>query len=199
MRRKNRSDVFAEAGLRGDYDEFPILQSGIDPQLHLSVNSKPQPFFLICEQDSAIAQMSGSARIEFRNSSVNYFDTEPGDFIYVPGGTSHRIVPKETSIHVRYKADEPGLEAVAWYSKEGREVSRVVWDCAEELPQLAYWRACSQFNADISMRTCPGTGAVLPPVDLDAFGWRACAQEILDALAEEGAAAPGLCARARAL
>ena len=97
MRRKNRFSTFKEAAARGNYDEFPMLEIGIDPQLHLSRNSVAQPFFLICEQDSMVAQMSGAARIEFRNSSVGYFNTEIGDFVYVPGGTPHRIVPKSES------------------------------------------------------------------------------------------------------
>src|SRR5215469_12801973 len=131
MQRKNRFDSFKEALSRGAYDEFPMLELGIDPQLHLSRNAVAQPFFLICEQDTMIAQLSGTARIEFRNSSVGYFDTEIGDFIYVPGGTPHRILPKSESVHLRYKPEQPGLEAVAWYSeKTGGEISRVTWDCA---------------------------------------------------------------------
>ena len=81
-----------------------------------------------------IAQLSGAARIEFRDSSVGSFDTEIGDFVYVPGGTPHRIVPKSESIHIRYKAEHPGLEAVAWYDEaSGQEISRVTWDCAERV------------------------------------------------------------------
>src|SRR6185312_11278829 len=90
---------------------------GIDPQLHLSRNRVKQPFFLICEQDTMLAQMSGEARVEFRAGPVRYFDMTVGDFVYVPAGTPHRIVPKTESVHLRYKAEKPGLEAVAWYSE----------------------------------------------------------------------------------
>src|SRR5246127_3881675 len=92
MRRKNRFETYKEAASRGNYDEFPMLELGIDPQLHLSRNSVAQPFFLVCEQDTIVTQMSGSARIEFRNSPANYFTMAIGDFVYVPGGTPHRLV-----------------------------------------------------------------------------------------------------------
>jgi hypothetical protein len=179
MRRKNRADLFAEAVARGNFDEMPILELGIDPQLHLSRNDVAQPFFLICEHDCVIAQMSGTARIEFRAASVNYFDLVLGDFVYVPGGTPHRLMPGSTSVHLRYKADDPGLEAVAWFSTvTGREISRTVWDCATELPQEAYLRACTLFNATPAMRTCQASGEVLPQIDLTPFNWQAVAQDI---------------------
>lgn len=182
MRRKNRFDTYEEAPHRGPYDEFPMLERGIDPQLHLSRNDRDQPFFLICEQDCVIAQMSGTARIEFRNSPANYFDVTLGDFVYVPGGTPHRILPKSESIQLRYKPNHPGLEAVAWYSPKTREeIARVTWNCAEELPQEAYLRACTAFNADAKMRTCPTTGEVLPPIDLGPYRWAQVAEEVREA------------------
>ena len=186
MPRKNRFSAFEEAAARGAYDEFPMLEIGIDPQLHLSRNSLAQPFFLICEQDSMIAQLSGVARIEFRDSSVGHFDTEVGDFVYVPGGTPHRIVPKSKSIHIRYKAEHPGLEAVAWFdATSGEEISRITWDCADELPQEAYLRACRAFNATPAMRTSKTTGAMLPEIDLAPFRWESVAAAIKAAEASE--------------
>lgn len=185
MKRKNRFDTFKEAPSRHSYDEFPMLELGIDPQVHLSRNTVAQPFFLICEQDTVLGQLAGEARVEFRNSSINYFDTTLGDYVYVPGGTAHRIVPKTESIQIRYKAEFPGLEAVAWYADgSGEEISRVTWDCAEELPQEAYLRACSAFNADPKMRTSKA-GAVLPPIDLTPFHWAETAAEIRETEAAE--------------
>ena len=98
MRRKNRFETYKEAASRGNYDEFPMLELGIDPQLHLSRNSVAQPFFLVCEQDTIVTQMSGSARIEFRNSPANYFTMAIGDFVYVPGGTPHRLASSTISV-----------------------------------------------------------------------------------------------------
>ncbi len=176
MQRKNAFDTFKDAPARGPYDEMPMLELGIDPQLHLSRNTIPQPFFLICEADSMIVQMAGEARIEFRRSTVLQFDTEPGDFVYVPAGTPHRIVPKSPSIHLRYKAALPGLEAVAWYADgSGEEISRVVWNCAEELPQEGYLKGCSTFNADPKLR------GGLPAIDLAPFRWAELVPEIRQA------------------
>ncbi|HWE75403.1 MAG TPA: Rieske 2Fe-2S domain-containing protein [Stellaceae bacterium] len=174
MRRKNRFETYKEAADRGNYDEFPMLELGIDPQLHLSRNTVAQPFFLICEQDTILAQMSGTARIEFRNSPANYFNMALGDFVYVPGGTPHRLVPQTESVHLRYKAAQPGLEAVAWY-KGDEEVARVTWDCAKELPQEAYLRACRAFNADASLRKG------LPAIDLTPFQWDKIGAEVKEA------------------
>ncbi|HXP93011.1 MAG TPA: hypothetical protein VN905_06035 [Candidatus Binatia bacterium] len=173
MRRKNRFDTFKEAPNRGSYDDFPMLELGIDPQLHLSRNTVAQPFFLICEQDTVLAQLSGEARIEFRNSSVNYFNLALGDYVYIPGGTPHRILPKTESIQLRYKAEHPGLEAVAWYDDSGAEIERVTWDCADELPQEAYLRACTARDIDVSP-----------------FRWAEVAKEIRETEAAERARPP---------
>ncbi len=182
MRRKGRFETYQEAKSCRAYDELPMLETGIDPQLHLSRNDRPQPFFLICEQDTVIAQMSGTARVEFRGTSVNYFNLQLGDYVYVPGGTPHRYVPKNELIVLRYKAEHAGLEAVAWYAeKTGEELSRVVWDTAVELPQEGYLRACRAFNADKAMRTCKTTGAVAPEIDLAPYRWAELVGEIREA------------------
>jgi 3-hydroxyanthranilate 3,4-dioxygenase len=144
----------------------------------LSRNSVAQPFFLICQQDTIVTQMSGSARIEFRHSPANYFDMAIGDFVYVPGGTPHRLVPSTESIHLRYKAAYPGLEAVAWYDGHD-EVARVTWDCAEELPQEAYLRACRAFNADARLRKG------LTAIDLSPFRWAEVGAEVKETEAFE--------------
>lgn len=180
MQRKNSFDTFKEAPARGPYDEMPMLELGIDPQVHLSRNAIPQPFFLVCEGDTMIVQMAGEARIEFRQSTVHSFDAEIGDFVYVPAGTPHRIVPKSPSIHLRYKAMLPGLEGVAWYADgSGDEISRVVWNCAGELPQEGYLRACRAFNADATLR------GGLPAIDLSPYRWAEVAAEIHDMDAAE--------------
>lgn len=178
MRRKNRFETYKEAASRGNYDEFPMLELGIDPQLHLSRNSVAQPFFLICEQDCVIAQMSGAARVEFRQSPANYFNLELGDFVYIPGGTPHRLLPARESIHLRYKACHPGLEAASWF-KGADEVARITWNTESELPQEGYLRACIAFNADRAMR------GGLPEIDLAPFRWADVAAEVKDADASE--------------
>src|SRR4051812_24014843 len=104
MARKRMLNTFKEAEAAGPYDEYPVLPADIDPQLHLSRNDRPQPFFLVCEKDTVLVQMAGRARVELRESSVLWWDVVPGDFLYIPGGTPHRILPDGVTVHYRYKA-----------------------------------------------------------------------------------------------
>ena len=52
MRQKRQYLTAREAPEAGPYDEFPTFPPGIDPQLCLSRNDRPQPFYLICGKDS---------------------------------------------------------------------------------------------------------------------------------------------------
>ncbi len=172
MERKRMLNVFKQAQEADAYDEYPVLPASIDPQLHLSRNARPQPFYLICEQDTVLSQMSGQASVEFKAASVLSYILEPGDFVYVPAGTPHRIIPQTESVQLRYKAKQSGLEGIAWYcSGCGAEVWREEWDTAEELPQEGYWRACQLFNANDTKRECGQCGAEHPPVDLTGIRW----------------------------
>lgn len=177
--RQNLFNIFEESDNAGPYDERPLLPDDVDLQLHLSKNDRPQPFFLICEEDTVLAVMRGDGTVEFKDAPVLHHKYEVGDFIYVPAGTPHRIVPKTESIHYRYKAPEPGLEAVAWYCRKcGGEVSREDWDTAEELSQEAYLRLCKAFNADKERRTCGSCGTVHPKLRLTGIRWAEIAEEI---------------------
>jgi 3-hydroxyanthranilate 3,4-dioxygenase len=176
MERKRMLHAFKEARDAGPYDEFPVLPANVDTQIHLSRNDRPQPFFLICEKDTVLAQLSGQATVEFKQASVLYHTLEPGDHVYVPAGTPHRVVPRSESVQLRYRSNAPGLEGVAWYCPAcGAEVWRAEWDTAEELLQEGYWRACQAFNADAARRRCRGCGAEHPAVDLDGIRWPAVA------------------------
>jgi 3-hydroxyanthranilate 3,4-dioxygenase len=179
MARKTSVDTFEVAGSRGAYDEYPIFPPGKDPQLCLSRNDCEQPFFLICQHDTILAQLSGRGRIEFRDASVGFFEMVPGDFVYVPGGVPHRYRPEAESIQYRYKPEKPGLEGVAWRCPTcDGEIHRVIWDTARELPQEAYTRATDAFNRDAALRTCRSCGAVHPPVDVSGARWAGIATEL---------------------
>lgn len=179
MPRKKTFQTFREAKKLGPYDERPMLPDEIDIQLHLSRNDRAQPFFLICEKDTVIAQMSGDGRVEFKGTAVNSFPLEPGDFIYVPAGTPHRLVPSSESVHFRYKPRRAGLEGVAWYcAKCGTELHREIWDTASTSSQAACFDACQRFSADDRVRTCGACHALHPPIDLSPFNWQAVAAEI---------------------
>lgn len=187
MERKRQLDVFKVAPEAGPYDDFPLLPADIDPQVHLSRNDRPQPFFLVCDQDTVLTQMSGEASVEFKDAPVLYHTMQPGDFVYVPAGTPHRIVPRSEAIQLRYKARDAALEGVAWYCPGcGAQVWYEEWDAAAELPQEAYWRVCEAFNAQPERRRCGQCGAEHPPVDLDGIRWREVAEAI-----RRTSAAPG--------
>ncbi|HXQ53844.1 MAG TPA: hypothetical protein VN802_22320 [Stellaceae bacterium] len=188
MARKPQVDTFEIAASRGAYDEYPVFGPGKDPQLHLSRNDRPQPFHLICEQDSILVQLSGNGRVEFRDASVRFFDMTQGDFVYIPGGVPHHYSPTEESVQYRFKAEKAGLEGVAWYCPAcGAELHRDVWDTARELPQEAYLRASAAFNRDEALRRCKSCGTVHPPVDTSSAKWA----EIADELRAELGRAPG--------
>jgi len=187
MARQHMFLTYEEAAKSGPYDERPMLPSDIDLQIHLSRNDRPQPFFQVCQHDSVLVVMSGAGRVEFKDTSVRHHTYETGDFIYVPAGTPHRIVPDTESIHYRYKLPESELEGVAWYCEGcGASLWRDVWKIADELAQEGYLRACEEFNADLERRTCESCGKVHPPIDLTAYRWR----EVAAAIREEGKARP---------
>lgn len=161
------------------YDELPMLRTDIDMQVHLSRNDRPQPFFLICGHDTLLTQLAGEATLELKYSPVLYHTLEPGDIVYVPAGTPTRVVPTTPSVQLRYKSSTPGLEGVAWFCADcGTEVHRDEFDCAEELPQDAYWRACAEFNSKAELRQCPACGAAHPPLDLSGVRWPEVAEMI---------------------
>jgi len=173
---------FQEAAKAGNYDERPMLPDDVDLQLHLSRNSRPQPFWLVCEHDTVIATLSGEGTVEFKDASVLRHTYETGDYIYVPAGTPSRIVPKKRSVQYRYKAADAGLEGVAWYCEKcDRELFREVWDTAAELSQSAYQRIMQKFNANAGRRKCKGCGKVHAQVDTKGLRWERLAKELSEA------------------
>jgi mannose-6-phosphate isomerase-like protein (cupin superfamily) len=179
MTGKQMFHTFKDAAERGPYDDYPMLPSHADPQIHLSRNDRPQPFHLICEKDCVLVQMSGTAAVHFAEGEVRYFALKAGDFVFVPAGMPHRIVPTETSIQYRYKAADPGLEGVAFFCTACEtEMSRTVWDASKEVSQDRYADACESFDAKDTARTCPSCGSVNPALGFDTAGWRAVAADI---------------------
>jgi hypothetical protein len=178
-RRKNQFNLFREAQKLGSFDEFPMLRPEVDPQVHLSRNTVDQPFYLLCEKDTVIAQFSGRSRVVFQEGSVRYFDVEPGDFVYAPGGVAYRILTLEPGHVMRYKARQPGRETVLWLCKScGTELVRETWNANERLPQEAYQAACERYNAQAASRRCGSCGTEHTQVDLSAFRWSAVAEAL---------------------
>jgi 3-hydroxyanthranilate 3,4-dioxygenase len=179
MDRKRMLNGFKAAADLGPYDEFPVLVAGIDPQVYMSRNDRPQPFYLICEKDSLLVQMAGTGKLLMKYSSVLWEPMQPGDFVYIPAGTPHRYLPTTESLQTRYKADPAGLEGVAWFCEGcGTEIAREEWDTSETLSHAAYWQACQDFNAEPARRTCPGCGQLHTEVDLSGVRWQEIAAQL---------------------
>lgn len=155
----------------GNYEERPMFPADVDPQFHVSRNTDAQPFHLICEHDTVLVQVTGSARVHFHLGPVRYQDLESGDFLYVPAGTPHRIFPTTTSVHYRIKAQHAGREAVAWYCACGAELCYEQWDTDAEPLHAAYRRATDAFNDDPQHRTCDACGELADPVDTSSMAW----------------------------
>ena len=178
-RRKNRFNFLKEAPSLESFDEYPMLRPEVDPQVHVSRNSVDQPFYLVCEKDTVLAQFSGAARVDFQQGAVRWFDLVPGDYVYVPGGVPHRVLVTEPGEQIRYKASQPGAESVVWYCDSCEaELDRHDFD-AQAAPAQAGWLAgADRHNAEDARRTCRACGAAHPPIDLAPFRWAA----IVDAL-----------------
>lgn len=187
MKRRRMFQTFKAANEACEYTELPMLPVQVDPQVYLSRNSVAQPFFLICGKDTVIAQMSGEAQLLLKDSSVNTFTLTPGDNVYIPAGTPHRLVPLTDTVQLRYKAGKAGLEGVAWFCEQcGLELCRAEWDTAEVVSQRAYYDACRAFNENAQVKVCRRCGGEHPSVDLDRFtAWI----DIAAALDDERAAA----------
>jgi mannose-6-phosphate isomerase-like protein (cupin superfamily) len=178
-KRRRMYYTFKDAANAGAYDEFPMLPVGVDPQLHMSRNDGVQPFWLILEKDSVIVQMSGAARVDMRDGPVLWEDVIPGDFLYIPAGTPHRVRPREPSIMYRFKAENAGLEAVAWYCEScNAQLWRRVWDTAQQSPQAGYLQACNEFNSRAEYRTCGACQTVHPMINLEGYRWAEIDQEL---------------------
>lgn len=179
MSRKAAFLTFREAAEAGPYDESPVLVAGVDPQVHISRNDRLQPFFLTCEKDNVLVQMSGSGRLHVQKSAYRYVPMKAGDHVYLPAGVPHRYEPEEDSVQLRYKAETPGLERIHWDCEAcGTRLHAVEWDTADELPQEGYLRGCGEFNASAGLRTCSGCGAQHAEIDLTPYRWSQVADEL---------------------
>lgn len=185
MKRRRMFSSFKAALEAGNYTELPELPATVDPQVYLSRNSVPQPFYLVCGKDTVLVQMSGEAVVHLKDSSVNSFTLAAGDHVYVPAGTPHRVLPRTESVQLRYKAPHAGLEGVTWFCEScSVELARVEWDTAHVVPQRAYLEACALFN-DSELRTCRTCGTRQPAIDLEPFAsWN----DVAAALEQERAA-----------
>jgi hypothetical protein len=173
---QNVLDLAQEIGL---WDERPVAPPFADPQVYMSRGSGPQPFFLICAKDTIVMQIVGSADVQLRYTGVRQTRMEIGDILYVPAGTPCRIEPSEESVHMRFKAINPGLEGVAWFCPScDTEIWRHEFDAEAQPVQQGYLDGCQAFNAEPERRTCGACGTVHPTVDLAEYDWARVAETV---------------------
>lgn len=178
-RRKNAFNIFRDAARLGSFGEYPMLSPEVDPQVHLSRNAVDQPFFLVCEKDTVLAQFSGRSRVMFKQGAERYANLVPGDYLYVPGGIAHRILITTPGEVLRYKARAPGREAVEWYCDDcGELLDRHGWNSSEIPAQAGYLAGCERWNAEPERRTCARCGTVHEEADLTPFRWGAIAEAL---------------------
>jgi Cupin domain len=179
MPRKKTFQILREAAKVGAYDDMPMLPTDIQVQVHLSRNDRPQPFHQICAKDTLLLLLSGGGAVEMKGTAVDRFVLKPGDCVYVPAGTPHRIVPDQESVMLRYKPQPAGFEGVAWFCTGcGAELHRHVWDSDTILSQTMFDAASRIFTGDSGLRTCKVCGTVHPAPDLDGFRWTKVAKEL---------------------
>ncbi len=83
-----------------------------------------------------VVTMSGEGFVEFRDSNVRHFRVAPGDFVYVPAGTPHRIRAEGPMVQLRFEALHAGSEAVSWHCPEcSTELWHRDFDSASEIAQ----------------------------------------------------------------
>ncbi|MFE3798968.1 hypothetical protein KHQ06_24255 [Nocardia tengchongensis] len=173
MGRRRMLSAFKTAAEIGNYADLAVLPLDVDPQVALSRNWLPQPFYHLYSHDTVIAQLSGGSVIRMHDSSVNYFTLTTGDNVYVPAGTPHRIEPVEEGVMLSYVPLELGLEGAVWYCSHcDAELYRLEWEHNNDAEaNRVYATACARFNSEEEARTCHECGTVADEVDLAALGW----------------------------
>ena len=171
MVRRRVIPTFKAAAEIGNYEDVALIPEDVDPQVELSRNSVTQPFYVIIDEDTVLAMMSGQSRIVMKYSSVNSFLGSSGDNIYVPAGTPHRIEPVEESVIVRYTSNEPVRRGAAFFCEDcGNETFRLEWmHVGTVSPVLVYADVARRFNK--TDRMCDSCGNVAEPVSFESLGW----------------------------
>jgi len=165
--------AFQAAKEIGNYADVPVMPVDVDPQITLSRNTEKQPFFIVFEEDTVIALMSGTAIVRLRDTNVNSWSMIPGDHVYVPAGTPHLLEPIEESVLLRYIGNEPAYRAAVFACEScGTELHRLEWRQDLEVDAVAiYTEVARRFNADNHARLCSVCGSTAAEISFERLGW----------------------------
>jgi 3-hydroxyanthranilate 3,4-dioxygenase len=171
MLRRRVVPAFKAAADLVNYEDAQMIPEDVDPQVELSRNVLPQPFHLVIDEDTVLAVMSGEVEVQLKNSTVLSFKGLPGDHLYVPSGTPHRIVPSAESVIMRYTSNESVRRGAAFFCDScGSEAFRWEWSHSTEVvARDVYTEVATRFNA--SPRRCKSCQHELQPVAVAALGW----------------------------
>lgn len=143
--------------------EIAQLTQSSDLHMQLSRIDAAPPYFVIYEADSVLNQLAGTGTLECRLSNVRWHGLVPGDIVYIPAGTPHRYVPAEESVQLKYKAANPGAEAVGWFCRRcDTELFRRTFDPAAAPVEDGYAAAVEAFEGDPTRHSCPTCGLHSP-------------------------------------
>lgn len=79
--------------------------------------------------------------------------------MYIPAGTPHRYLPNDESIQLKYKASQPGAEAVVWHcTRCDSELFRHTFDPTNTTVETGYRQGDMAFNVDPGPHTCRSCG-----------------------------------------
>lgn len=173
MARRRMLQAFTAAQEIGNYAEMPVMPVDVDPQIMLSRNWEKQPFYVVYEEDTVIALMSGNITVRLRDTNVNHWPMMPGDHVYVPAGTPHRIEPAEESVSIRYIGNDPAYRGAVFACEHcGHELDRLEWQQDLEVDAIAiYAELARRFNEDLEQRSCSICGTVAEEISLERLGW----------------------------
>jgi hypothetical protein len=173
--RSRVQDLYGLADRVHSYDEWPLVPEEVDPQVSISHNDVRQPFFLILDHDTCVAQLKGTARIEFSEGPIRQLPLEPADWVYVPAGIGHRIKPYTPSLQLRFSAREAHIErAVFKCDCCQSDLSSTTWNSGSTLRQEGFLAAALRAERFVQ-HPCPHCGASVTR-DESSYRWREVAE-----------------------
>jgi hypothetical protein len=187
MQRSREFNVLAVGLEARSCDEWPLVPDGVEPQVDISRNTVPEPFFHVFDHDTVIVGMAGSGRVDLHDTNVLWEPIQPGDFVYIPAGAPSRIVPDDALLTIRFTGDARARQTCAWFCEQcGVEQYRFTWDATTARPQNGFIAATGAYAQERAGVGCDRCGAAMPALDLSSFRWAELAAQLHDQTQADG-------------